>query len=88
MGPSQAGRVGPQAVVLAREIEERFQTAVQALPAPQREVLLLVVLEHLEPQEVAVMLGLKSEAVRARLARARATLRETLPDLVLEGDAA
>jgi RNA polymerase sigma factor (sigma-70 family) len=78
----------PHAQLAATEIEARFEEAVRALPAAQREVLLLVVLEHLEPSEIAVLLGLAPDAVRQRLSRARAALRVALPDLAFAGDAA
>jgi len=87
LGPTPMGR-SPHAELAASELEARFESAVLDLPAPQREVLLLVVLEHLEPSEIATLLGLTAEAVRQRLARARAALRIALPDLALEGDAA
>ncbi len=87
LGPAPH-RPSPHAELAASEVEVRFAAAVTELPAAQREVLLLVVLEHLEPSEVAALLGLSPEAVRQRLARARAALRLTLPDLALEGDAA
>jgi RNA polymerase sigma factor (sigma-70 family) len=88
LGPGPTEASSPQTLAIASQIEDRFQASVQALPAPQREVLLLVVLEHMEPTEIASLLGLKPDAVRQRLARARASLRDALPDLVLDGDAA
>ena len=87
LGPAPVSR-SAHAELAASELEARFESAVLSLPAPQREVLLLVVLEHLEPSEIATLLGLSAEAVRQRLARARAALRIALPDLALEGDAA
>jgi hypothetical protein len=52
LGPAPISR-SPHAELAASELEARFESAVLALPAPQREVLLLVVLEHLEPSEIA-----------------------------------
>lgn len=49
-----------------------------ALPAEQREVVVLRYLEELPPREIAARLGLAGGAVRMRLSRALATLRERL----------
>jgi RNA polymerase sigma-70 factor (ECF subfamily) len=45
-----------------------------------REVLLLTVWEGLEPRDAAQVLGVSSAAVRTRLSRARARLRELVGD--------
>jgi len=45
-----------------------------ALPEAYREVALLVGIEGLQPAEVAEILGIRADAVRQRLARARAQL--------------
>ena len=52
--------------------------AVRALPAAEREVLLLVAWEQLSPAEAAQVLGLPQGTVRSRLHRARARLRLVL----------
>ena len=57
-----------------------LQTAVSRLPVEQREVLLLVALEHMSYQETATTLGIPIGTVMSRLARARERLR-----LLLEG---
>ena len=49
--------------------------AVEALPAEQREALLLVVLEGASYQEAAGILGIPAGTLMSRLGRARATLR-------------
>ena len=49
-----------------------------ALPPAYREVALLVGVEGLQPTEVAEILGIKPEAVRQRLTRARTQLAELL----------
>jgi RNA polymerase sigma-70 factor (ECF subfamily) len=48
------------------------------LPAAYREVALLVGVEGLSPSEVAEILGMRADAVRQRLARARTQLAELL----------
>ena len=52
--------------------------AVRALPAAEREVLLLVAWEQLTPAEAAKVLGVPQGTARSRLHRARATLRRVL----------
>lgn len=64
--------------VAANETQARLERALAALPLAQREVLLLVAVERLEPSEAALVLGIKPEAVRQRLARARVMLSERL----------
>jgi RNA polymerase sigma-70 factor (ECF subfamily) len=58
----------------ASEIQRRVERALGDLPPSSREVLLLVVYEHLEPSEAAEVLGIRPDALRQRLARARAQL--------------
>jgi RNA polymerase sigma-70 factor, ECF subfamily len=55
-----------------------LERAFAALPASYREVALLVGVEGLAPAEVAEILGLRADAVRQRLARARTQLAEAL----------
>jgi len=62
----------------ANETEGRLEQALAELPGPFREVLLLVVVEGLEHDRVARILDLTPEALRQRLARARAKLAERL----------
>ena len=53
-------------------------SALQALPVPERDVLLLVAWEQLSPAEAAAVLGIPPGTVRSRLHRARAALRPVL----------
>ena len=55
-----------------------IETALKRLPVEQREVLLLVALEHLSYQETANALGIPIGTVMSRLARARERLRMML----------
>ena len=57
-----------------------LQTAVARLPVEQREVLLLVALEHMSYQPTATALGIPIGTVMSRLARARERLRLMLED--------
>ncbi|GIF39211.1 RNA polymerase sigma factor [Actinoplanes xinjiangensis] len=56
------------------------RAALARLPEADREVLMLTVWEGLQPREVAEVVGLSAGAVRTRLSRARARLRELVGD--------
>src|SRR5262245_8230859 len=73
-----AAATTPEDLAGASEAQRRVDAALAALPPTSREVLLLVVYEHLEPAEAAGVLGIKPEALRQRLARARSQLAEHL----------
>jgi RNA polymerase sigma-70 factor (ECF subfamily) len=68
----------PEDLAGASEAQRRVDAALAALPPASREVLLLVVYEHLEPGEAATVLGIEPAALRQRLARARQQLAEHL----------
>jgi RNA polymerase sigma factor (sigma-70 family) len=53
-------------------------SALQTLPGPERDVLLLVAWEQLSPAEAAAVLGIPPGTVRSRLHRARGALRPVL----------
>ena len=57
---------------------ERLETALASLADADRELLLLVGVEGLEPQQAAEVLGISYAALRQRLARARARLSQKL----------
>jgi len=69
--PELAQRAVQGDALLVRDLER----AIAALPAPQREVLLLVALEDLSYEETAGVLGIPIGTVMSRLARAREKLR-------------
>ena len=54
--------------------------AVQSLPRDQREAVVLFYYEDLPAEEIARIVGASPGAVRARLSRARAKLRELLKE--------
>ena len=64
----------------ANELERRVERALARLSAPSREVLLLVVVEGLDPAEAAAVCGISPEALRQRLHRARARLARALEE--------
>ena len=76
--PEQAGDRTPETEAQRGEIEEAVASAIRALPETQREVLLLAHYEQLSLAEIAQITELEVTAVKSRLQRARATLRETL----------
>lgn len=76
--PEQAGDRTPETEAQRCEMEKAVASAIQALPDTQREVLLLAHYEQLSLAEIAQITELEVTAVKSRLQRARATLRETL----------
>ena len=62
----------------ARETGLRVEQAVDALPIDQREMLLLVAVEGFSPADAAAIAGIRPEAARQRLARARARVARAL----------
>lgn len=61
-----------------RQRDERVLGAVMALPLPQREAVYLHYYEGYPTREVARIVGATDDAVRQRLSRARASLRDNL----------
>jgi RNA polymerase sigma factor (sigma-70 family) len=77
------------------EVTDRLDVAVRAralagalreLPAPERDVLLLVAWEDLTPAQAAIALGIPPGTARSRLHRARTTLRQLLAELADEAE--
>jgi RNA polymerase sigma factor (sigma-70 family) len=75
-----APRAAPDEVTELRRELGRVAAALARLPDAHREVLLLCVGERLEPAEVARILGIREDALRKRLSRARAALGELLDE--------
>ncbi|MGE0551438.1 MAG: RNA polymerase sigma factor [Kofleriaceae bacterium] len=70
----------PHEALAASEIQRALERAFSELPPAYREVALLVGVEGMSPTEVATILGVKPDAIRQRLSRARAQLAEALGD--------
>ena len=68
----------PLDAIAASQAQAALERAFAALAPPYREVALLVGVEGMQPTEVAQVLGQKPEAIRQRLARARAQLAGAL----------
>jgi len=60
----------------ANQLEARIEAALAKLPPMYREVVLLVVVEGLEPAEAAKICGVSAVAMRQRLKRARDLLAQ------------
>ena len=68
----------PEGECFRAELEEAVARAVTDLPEGQREALLLAHYEQLPLAEIAAILEIEVGAVKSRLQRARASLKETL----------
>jgi RNA polymerase sigma factor (sigma-70 family) len=64
----------------ASQLERRLERALAALPLRYREPLLLTAVQQLTHAQAAQVLGLKPEALRQRLSRARGMLEAQLQD--------
>jgi RNA polymerase sigma-70 factor (ECF subfamily) len=72
------GAPSPEGAVLHGEMEAAVARAVMRLPERQREVLILAHYEELPLAEIARAMEIEVTAVKSRLQRARAQLKETL----------
>jgi RNA polymerase sigma factor (sigma-70 family) len=68
----------PDEAAHARREIDRVTMALTHLPDAHREVLLLCASERLEPAEAARVLGIREDALRKRLSRARSALGQWL----------
>lgn len=77
---SMAADPGPSAPDYLQRVEEELaaEEIISALPEDSRETLLLYYREGQRSQQVADLLGLSDAAVRKRLSRARASVREEM----------
>jgi RNA polymerase sigma-70 factor (ECF subfamily) len=73
----------PEMHAHARQIGQALSAAIGALPADQREVLVLRDVEGLSAQEAADVIGIEVGALKSRLHRARMALRALLSDVVV-----
>lgn len=76
--PTPGAERSPLEALADSQTQLALERAFAALPPVYREVALLVGIEGMQPSEVADILGVKPEAVRQRLSRARTLLAELL----------
>lgn len=70
--------VSPEEIVMSRIMDDEVAKALEKLPEPFREVVILCDIEGLSYAEAAEALGIPIGTVRSRLSRARETLRQLL----------
>ncbi|MET0387910.1 MAG: sigma-70 family RNA polymerase sigma factor [Polyangiales bacterium] len=75
---TDAVQATPFDTTAARELVLRLEAALMQLPLAQRELLVLVAVECLPLADVAGLLGLRPDALRQRLSRARKLLAAAL----------
>ncbi len=68
----------PESMLLVRADQQLVQDALEKLPLPFREVILLCDLEEMSYQEIAETLGVPIGTVMSRLSRARKAMRELI----------
>jgi RNA polymerase sigma-70 factor (ECF subfamily) len=78
MAAARATDRSPLEALADSQTKLALERALAALPETSREVAVLVGIEGLQPVEVAEILGVRPDAVRQRLARARAQLADAL----------
>jgi RNA polymerase sigma-70 factor (ECF subfamily) len=79
-----AEQVTPEVLLIERANREMVQQAVEELPVPFREILLLCEVEEMSYQEISGALGIAAGTVMSRLFRARKALRAAI-QLRMEG---
>ncbi|MRG98465.1 RNA polymerase sigma factor [Polyangium spumosum] len=78
---SPASQHSPERAAILSQACERVAEALKTMPAEQRAVFCLVVLQGLSHAEVAKELGISEEASRMKFMRARAYIRERVDDV-------
>jgi RNA polymerase sigma-70 factor, ECF subfamily len=68
-----------EAELSAATVSNDYLAAIASLPAAEREVAELTLIEGLSPVEAARTLGMSAPAVRMRLSRTRRKLRRAVP---------
>ena len=69
------GELGPEQIFAQKQLAERLQRALDALPFDQRTAIVLREIDGLSYDEIAFSLGVAIGTVKSRLTRARQTLR-------------
>jgi RNA polymerase sigma-70 factor (ECF subfamily) len=76
--PGASVPTDPEKSMAQREIQQVVEHAIDELPEPFRLVFITRVIEEMNVEETADLLGIKPETVKTRLHRARAMLRENV----------
>ena len=71
----------PESILLQRLDQQLVQSALERLPVPYREVLLLCEFEEMSYQEISATLAIPMGTVMSRLSRARRALRDVVQEL-------
>jgi len=82
----QDGSAGPERLLLGREIRDRVEKGLAALPADQRLAVVLRDVEGLDYEEIGRAMNIPVGTVKSKISRGRAALREELSDLVDPGE--
>lgn len=77
---------GPEEALHARRLEAALERAIAGLDRKYREVFVLRDVEGLTTPEVATVTGLSVAAIKSRLHRARARIREELAPLLMPAE--
>jgi RNA polymerase sigma-70 factor (ECF subfamily) len=76
--PAASASTDPEKSMAQREIQRFVEHAIDELPEPFRLVFIARVMEEMNVDDTAQLLGLKPETVKTRLHRARTMLRENV----------
>jgi RNA polymerase sigma-70 factor, ECF subfamily len=76
--PGASVPTDPEKSMAQREIQQVVEHAIDELPEPFRLVFITRVIEEMNVEETADLLGIRPETVKTRLHRARAMLRENV----------
>jgi RNA polymerase sigma-70 factor (ECF subfamily) len=68
----------PESILISSADQQAIQAALEALPVPYREVILLCDVEEMRYQEIAETLAIPVGTVMSRLSRGRKAMRELL----------
>ncbi|HUV33245.1 MAG TPA: sigma-70 family RNA polymerase sigma factor, partial [Devosiaceae bacterium] len=82
--PALWDEITPERVVGGREVLAHVNQAIEALPALQKAVLMMVEDAGLDQREAAALLGIEPNHLRVLLHRARASIRASIAGLLGE----
>ncbi|HET9943615.1 MAG TPA: sigma-70 family RNA polymerase sigma factor [Terriglobia bacterium] len=77
----QSGEVSPDGYVQERERAELLRQALLRLPEDRRELLILARFQELKYEQIGLLLGIDAGAVKVRVHRAMAELREIVREM-------